>query len=100
MAAAIGLSINEYEDITPWELSVYADAYADRQRQMAYLQALTVRAMVMSGLNGKRAPSYEAMFGNPKSGNDQMDDDALFQAMLTAHMALGGETTFTGKGVK
>lgn len=100
MAAAIGLSIDEYEDMTPWELSAYADAYADRQRQTAYLHALTIRAMVMSGLNGKRAPSYEAMFGNPKSGNDQMDDDALFQAMLTAHMALGGETTFTGKGVK
>ena len=100
MAAAIGVSVDDYEDMTPWELSVYADAYADRQRQTAYLQGLTIRAMIMSGLNGKRAPSYAAMFGsNLKTENGPMDDDALFQAVLAANNALGGENNLTGKGV-
>lgn len=99
MAAAIGLSIDEYEDMTPWELSVYADTYADRQRQTAYLQGLIIRGMIMSGLNSKRAPSFDDMFGISTSGNEPMDDDALFQAALAMNRALGGETIFTEKEV-
>ena len=99
MAAAIGLSIDEYEDMTPWELSVYADTYADRQRQTAYLQGLTIRAMIMSGLSGKRAPSFDVMFGVSKSENEPMDDDALFRAVLAANGVLGGENYLTGKEV-
>lgn len=85
--------------MTPWELATYADAYADRQRQAAYLQALTIRAMIMSGLNGKRAPTYENMFGNLKTENEPMSDDALFRAVLAANGALGGENHLSGKGV-
>lgn len=85
--------------MTPYELSVFADAYADRQRQTAYLQALTIRAMIMSGLTGKRAPSYEAMFGDPSSENEPMDDNALFRAVLMANSALGGENKLSSEGV-
>lgn len=85
--------------MTPWELSVYAEAFAERQRQTAYLQGLVIRAMVIGGLNGKRAPSFTDMFGKPAHIDEPMDDDALFQAMLTAHRALGGETILTDKEV-
>ena len=93
------MTVDEYEDITPWELSVSADSYADRQRQVAYLQALTIRTLIMSGLNGKSAPSYETMFGNLKIESEPMDDDALFRAVLAANGALGGENYLSGKGV-
>lgn len=85
--------------MTPQELSVYADAYADRQRQTAYLQALTIRAMIISGLNGKRAPTYEALFGNPKSENKPKDDYALFRAVMGINQALGGVNDFKSEGV-
>lgn len=85
--------------MTPFELSVYADAYADRQRQTAYLRALTIRAMVMSGLNGKRAPTYTAMFGDSKSGNEPMDDNVLFRAVMAINQALGGVNDFKSEGV-
>lgn len=93
------MSIDEYEDVTPQELAVYADAYADRQRQTAYLQALTVRAMIISGLNGKRAPTYEAMFSNPKSENKPKDDNDLFRAVMAINQALGGVNSFNSEGV-
>ena len=92
--------MDEYEDMTPFELSVYADAYADRQRQTAYLQALTIRIMIMNGLNGKKAPTYEDIFGGKlKSENEPMDDDALFRAALTINSMLGGENYLSDKGV-
>lgn len=85
--------------MTPQELSVYADAYADRQRQTAYLQALTIRAMIMSGLNGKRAPTYDSLFGIPKSENKPKDDYALFRAVMGINQALGGVNNFKREGV-
>ena len=85
--------------MTPWELSAYADAYADQQRQTAYLQGLTIRAMIISGLNGKRAPSFDDMFGVSKSENETMDDDDLFRAALAMNKVLGGETIYTEKEV-
>ncbi len=84
--------------MTPWELSVYADAYADRQRQTAYLQGIVIRAMIGTALNGKRAPSYEALFGRTARIEEPMDDDALFRAVLAANQALGGANDFA-KGV-
>lgn len=99
MAAAIGLTIQAYEDMTPWELSVYAEAFAERQRQTAYLQGLVIRAMIGTAFSGKRAPSFTDMFGKPAHIDEPMGDDALFQAMLTAHRALGGETILTDKEV-
>lgn len=85
--------------MTPWELSVYAEAFAERQRQTAYLQGLVIRVMIGTAFSGKRAPSFNDMFGKPTRIDEPMDDDALFQAMLTAHRALGGETILTDKEV-
>lgn len=99
IAAAAGISYSDFWKMSAGEVILYAEAYAEQQRQIAYLQAMTIRAMIMSGLNGKRAPSYEAVFGDPNSENDQMDDDALFRAVMTANQALGGENNLTGKGV-
>lgn len=100
IAAAAGISFSECRHMTPAEILIYAEAYADRQRQTAYLQALTIRAIVISGLNGKRAPSYEDLFGASTHINDgPMGDYAMFSIAQALNMAMGGDDHLTDKGV-
>lgn len=100
IAAAVGISYSDFWKMSAGEVILYAEAYAEQQRQIAYLQALTIRTMIMTGLRGKRAPSYETMFGNLETENEPMDDDALFRAVLAANGAFGGENKLSGKGVR
>lgn len=91
--------------MTPAELEVYADAYADRQRQTAYLQGLIMRAMIGSLLSGKRAPTYTSLFGSEigteTAGKSQnMTDNQMFAAVMALNKAFGGSCDFSGEGVK
>lgn len=83
--------------MTPAAILTYAEAYADRQRQTAYLQGLITRAMIIGGLNGKPAPSYEAMFGLPAHIDEPMDDAAMFNVAQMLNLAMGGDDYFTDK---
>lgn len=85
--------------MTPAEILLYAEKYAERQRQTAYLQGLITRAMIISGLNGKPAPSYEAIFDVPKTENEPMDDLAMFRRVMMLNQAAGGDDHFEDKGV-
>lgn len=98
IAAAAGISFSECRKMTPAEILIYAEAFAERQRQIAYLQGLVIRNMVGS-ISVKRAPTYEDLYGISKPENEQMGDADIFQAVMAMNFAFGGENTFTGKEV-
>lgn len=89
--------------MTPWELDVYARAWADTQRQQTYLQALTIRAMIGTLLSGKRAPSYERCFGKSEQPvaakpSGPMTDDAMFAMVKALNATFGGSDLTNKKG--
>lgn len=90
--------------MTPLELSVYADAWAGTQRQQAYLQALTIRAMIGTLLGGKRAPSFSHCFGDGLEQARQtakpsgpMTDEAMFDMVRALNAQFGGSDLLTSK---
>ena len=87
--------------MTPSELNIYANAWADTQRQQAYLDALTIRLMVGSILSGKRPPSYNACFGGNtakiQQDNTPMTDRQMYDVVQTLNRMFGGDDfTVTG----
>lgn len=98
IAAAVGISYSDFWKMSAGEVLLYAEAYAEQQRQIAYLQALTIRAMIGS-LSVKQAPSYDDMFGSHVD-DDPMDDDAMFRRVMMFNQAMGGVDNFKSEGVR
>lgn len=87
--------------MTPAELDIYAKAWADTQKQQAYLQALTIRAMIGSLLTGKRAPAFERLFSEakqPVKKSGPMTDQAMFELVKALNATFGGSDLRTQKG--
>ena len=79
--------------MTPAELDIYAKAWSDTQRQQAYLQALTIRAMIGSLLTGKRAPAFERLFSElkqPVKQSGPMTDEAMYELVKALNATFGG----------
>lgn len=91
--------------MTPAELAIYADAWADTQRQTAYLQAITIRAMIGSMLSGKRAPAYRSLFGGAdmaaaatQKQDGPMTDQQMLEVVKALNRMFGGDVVTTEGG--
>lgn len=87
--------------MTPAELDIYAKAWADTQKQQAYLQALTIRAMIGTLLSGKRAPAFERLFSETKQPikkSGPMTDQAMYEMVKALNATFGGSDLTTKKG--
>lgn len=88
----MGLSVSEWERLTPMELITLIRAREEQNRDKArirdietYNLAGAVRAMVLS----KHAPSFERMF--PKSAHRApMSDEQMFRQVQALNRMLGG----------
>lgn len=106
MAAAVGISLSEYERMTPFELSIYAEEYVKQRQREAYLNGLVIRHMVGTLITGKSPLSYDQMFGRQSTGKNEMEpmtDDAMFKQAMFLNKLFGGkivwkEATDNGSG--
>ena len=93
MAARIGIGADEFERLTPADLSLYADAYRERlldearmSRAKIYSLAALVRVMIMS----KFPPRYEAVFPEDIR-HEEMTDEAMFAQVQALNRLFGGK---------
>lgn len=78
--------------MTPFELSLYAEAYRDSMedaerlsRARIYALAKAVRVM----MNSKYAPKYEEIF--PKDIQEEMTDEAMYDQVRALNRLFGGK---------
>lgn len=91
--------------MTPAELQIYAAAYADQQKQTAFLNASLIRTFVGTLLSGKHSPSYSQLFGtddgvNTNTGKKHMTDSEMFNMVMALNKAFGGSVEIIGKEEK
>lgn len=80
--------------MTPAQLIIYADAYAEnmkeaqeRARQELYVSASLISTFVGLALNGKQKPSYEKIFGTEKN---EMTDEQMYATVKALNARFGG----------
>lgn len=94
VAAQIGLSVGQFDDMTPRELAIYVEAYNQRlsfeqeqkQREI-YASALLISQFVW--VKGRK-PSYEKVFGGHKP-QKEMTDEEMLKAIEALNAEFGGE---------
>ena len=91
----MGLSVREWEAMTPVELNIYARAYVSRRKEEQkitqsnlYSLAALIRLMIWS----KHPPSFERAFlDSPPKQQDQMTDDQMYAMVKGLNALFGGE---------
>lgn len=92
-AARIGISVDEWERLTPRELAALLIGFEEKveeqtriNRLMIYNLAVAVRTMIWS----KSPPSFEEMF--PKDQRQkEMTDDEMFEQVKVLNALFGGK---------
>ena len=92
LAARIGIRQEEFEHLTPRELSLCADAYGENLKDEArmsrakiYSLAAAIRAMICS----KYPPRYEDLFPEDIH-REEMTDEAMFAHVKALNRLFGG----------
>lgn len=84
--------------MTPAEITIYAEAFAERQKQTAYLNGTIMRPMIWE----KRAPSYQKIFGSgdlTSENREPMTDEELLEQGIALNKLFGGDVIFRDEGV-
>lgn len=94
LAAQIGLSRSEWEDMTPRELSVWAHAFSERrdaERHTAEVRIYNLAALTRIMIWGKQAPRFESVFPDRKKPQETMTDEQMFEQVRRLNALFGGE---------
>ena len=91
LAARIGLRLDEWQQMTPRELRIWADAYLTRERArereakvMIYDLAGLTRTMIWSN----HPPQFDAVFPEKK---EPMDDETMYATVKALNRLFGGK---------
>lgn len=92
IAARIGLTVEQFDSMTPCELSVFVDAYnknteeeQEQRMQEIYTSALLISRFVWC--KGK-PPSYEKVFGSRRKA--PMTDEEMLRKVESLNAMFGG----------
>ena len=78
--------------MTPWELSLYAEAYRDSmedEARMSRAKIYALAALVRTMMNSKFPPRYEAVFPEDVR-HKEMSDEAMFAQVQALNRLFGG----------
>jgi len=88
----MGISPSEFEDMTPKQLNIYAEAFAGQQEDSQYRVYLS--AVLTSGFMGillskkhPKLPTYEETFRRRKK---DMTDEEMLNVVIALNAASGG----------
>lgn len=93
LAARIGLSRSEWEDMTPREITIWAHAFSDRRRaekRSAEVRIYNLAALTRGMIWGKQAPSFESVFPD-RTSKKAMSDEAMLAQVKRLNALLGGK---------
>lgn len=89
LATSMGISVTEFWEITPYELSIFAESYLERKEieseeriLQAYLTALWSRT--------KKMPNINKILKREKE-NKVMTDDEMLKQVMKLNALFGGE---------
>lgn len=93
MAGRLGVSVFEWENMTPAEFNAFAKGHVQEQQEKeeltkANLYALAV--MVRAAVHEKRMPAYDKFFGGHEARKKIMTDEEMFAAVFALNKAMGG----------
>lgn len=94
LAAALGISLHDWENMTPVELNLYARAYGSRRKAEQKLQQANIyslAALIRSMVWSKHPPSYDRVFPDRESRAKQMSDDQMYAMVKGLNALFGGE---------
>lgn len=85
----MGISVSEYDDMTPYELNLHIDAYNDH---MKFEQEERVHAAYLTALWGrvKKFPSWENVL--KRKPTKQQTPEQMLAMVKALHAAMGGST--------
>lgn len=91
LSARIGITPDEFYEMTPFELSCYVDAYNDKQeelRQQIILQSYMTAALART----ERMPTLQSLLDAkaPERENQEFDDSELLAEIRRMNAAAGG----------
>lgn len=91
----MGISVCDWEYMTPVELNIYARAYVSRRREeqkIAQVNLYSHAALIRSMVWGKHPPSYDRVYpDDPAAKNDEMTDDQMYAMAKGLNALFGGE---------
>ena len=93
LSARIGIGPGEFDLLTPFELSLYAEAYRDRledEARMTKAKIYSLAALVRTMMNSKFPPRYEAVFP-ADIHKKEMTDEAMFAQVQALNKLFGGK---------
>jgi hypothetical protein len=94
-AIRIGLSINEYNEMTPYELRVHAEIYAEKQ-QLEQEERLSLVWMVEYFHRIDKLPPLKEILGKNESPKE-MTNDEMLEMVKRLNSAFGGTVKKAGE---
>ena len=91
-AARLGISVRDFEGMTPWELSLYAEAYRDSledDMKISQSKIYALAALVRTMMNSKYPPRFESVFPEDVH-HKEMTDEAMFAQVQALNRLFGG----------
>lgn len=86
----IGLSISEYNEITPHELNLHVQAYNERM-EYEYKERLTMAYYTAGWSRVKRMPDLNKLLGSTNHSDGQQTDEQLLKTIRQLNAAMGGK---------
>lgn len=86
----IGLSISEYNEITPHELNLHVQAYNERM-ECEYKERLTMSYYTAGWSRAKRMPDLNKLLGNNNHSDVKQTDEQLLKTIRQLNAAMGGK---------
>lgn len=86
----IGLSISEYNEITPHELNLHVQAYNERM-EYEHKERLTMAYLTAGWSRAKRMPDLNKLLGFSHQANDHQTDEQLLKTIRQLNAAMGGK---------
>lgn len=93
LAARIGLTRSEWGDMTPRELSIWAKAYAAREkaeRRKTETRIYNLAALTRGMIWGKHPPRFETVFPEKGPNKKAMNDEEMFAQVQALNALFGG----------
>lgn len=90
----MGISLPEWERMTPVELNLYAEAYGARQerrQKLAQANIYALATLIRSMVWAKKPPSYEESFPEHSSAGETMTDEQMYTMVRGLNALFGGK---------
>ena len=91
LAVELGLSISEWEDMTPNLFRIWGEARRkaiENRQEAEQANMYALACMIRTAVWGKRMPEYERIFR--KAQTRQMTDEEMFERVQVLNRLLGG----------